>query len=162
MTQIFLNDNLIQKITYFYSNSYDRKLLRIAEDRLYIDENATYTRYEMMNNINSILSVISQDLETLYKPYTAKTQFHKWQSMKYEFFKYKSWYFAFEKIKTNTQNQKFVQIVDAVYEAEYTNDKFDETLYDSKINLPYHQNKKLYESIMQDIARIVKRRIEQL
>jgi hypothetical protein len=49
-----------------------------------------------------------------------------------------------------------------VYEAEYTNDKFDETLYDSKNNLSYQRNKKLYESIMQSIARIVKREIEQL
>ena len=162
MTQIFLNDNLIQKITYFYSNSYDRKLLRIAEDRLYVDEDATYTRYEMMNNINSILSVISQDLETLYKPYTAKTRFQKWQDLKYEFFKYKSWYFAFEKIKTNKKNKKFVLIVDAVYEAEYTNDKFDETLYDNKVSLSYQREKKLYESIMQEISRIVKREIEQL
>ncbi len=162
MTQILLNDALTDKITNFYANSYDRKLLRIAEDRLYIDENATYTRQQMRNNIRSILSVVFQDLETLYKPYTAKTQFHKWQSMKYEVFKYKSWYFAFEKIKTNKQNEKFIYIVDAVYEAEYTNDKFDETLYDNKIILPYHQNKKLYESIMQDIALIVKKRIEQL
>ena len=162
MTQIFLNDNLIQKITYFYSNSYDRKLLRMAEDRLYVDEDAIYTISQMENNIRSILSIVSQDLDTLYKPYIAKTQFHKWQSMKYEVFKYKSWYFAFEKIKTNKQNEKFIYIVDAVYEAEYTNDKFDETLYDNKIILPYHQNKKLYESIMQDIALIVKKRIEQL
>ncbi len=75
--------------------------MRIAEDRLYIDENATYTRYEMMNNINSILSVISQDLETLYKPYTAKTRFRKWKSLKYEVFKYKSWYFAFKEFETS-------------------------------------------------------------
>ena len=162
MTQIFLNDNLIQKITYFYSNSYDRKLLRIAEDRLYIDENATYTRYEMMNNINSILSVISQDLETLYKPYTAKTRFRKWKSLKYEVFKYKSWYFAFKEFETSQEIGKFVQIVDAIYEAEYTNDKFDETLYDNKVSLSYQREKKLYESIMQEISRIVKREIEQL
>ena len=162
MTQIFLNDNLIQKITYFYSNSYDRKLLRIAEDRLYIDENATYTRYEMMNNINSILSVISQDLETLYKPYTAKTRFRKWKSLKYEVFKYKSWYFAFKEFETSQEIGKFVQIVDAIYEAEYTNDKFDETLYDNKVSLSYQREKKLYESIMQEISRIVKREIERL
>lgn len=162
MTQIFLNDNLIQKITYFYSNSYDRKLLRIAEDRLYIDENATYTRYEMMNNINSILSVISQDLDTLYKPYTAKTRFRKWKSLKYEVFKYKSWYFAFKEFETSQEIGKFVQIVDAIYEAEYTNDKFDETLYDNKVSLLYQREKKLYESIMQEISRIVKREIEQL
>lgn len=162
MTQIFLNDVLSDKITNFYVNSYDRKLLRMAEDRLYVDEDAIYTMSKMMNNIRSILSVVFQDLDTLYKPYTAKTQYDKWQSMKYEVFKYKSWYFAFEKIKTNKKNEKFVQIVDAVYEAEYTNDIFDETLYDNKNCLPYHQNKKLYESIMQDISRIVKRRIEQL
>ena len=162
MTQIFLNDNLIQKITYFYSNSYDRKLLRIAEDRLYIDENATYTRYEMMNNINSILSVVSQDLDTLYKPYTAKTRFRKWKSLKYEVFKYKSWYFAFKEFETSQEIGKFVQIVDAVYEAEYTNDKFDETLYDNRICLSYQREKKLYESIMQEISRIVKREIERL
>ena len=162
MTQILLNDALTDKITNFYANSYDRKLLRIAEDRLYIDENATYTRQQMRNNIRSILSVVFQDLETLYKPYTAKTQFHKWQSMKYEVFKYKSWYFAFEKIKTNKQNEKFIYIVDAVYEAEYTNDKFDETLYDNKVSLSYQREKKLYESIMQEISRIVKREIERL
>jgi hypothetical protein len=46
--------------------------------------------------------------------------------------------------------------------AEYTNDKFDETLYDNKISLPYQRNKKLYESVMQSIARIVKREIERL
>ena len=162
MIQIFLNDALAGKITNFYANSYDRKLLRIAEDRLYVDEDTIYTIQQMRNNTNSILSVVFQDLETLYKPYTAKTPFHKWQSMKYEFFKYKSWYFAFKEIETNKKNEKFVQIVDAIYEAEYTNDKFDETLYDNKISLPYQQTKKLYESIMQDIARIVKRRIEQL
>ena len=162
MTQIFLNDNLIQKITYFYSNSYDRKLLRMAEDRLYVDEGTIYTRQQLKNNTKNVLSVVFQDLETLYKPYTAKTPFHKWQSMKYEFFKYKSWYFAFKEIETNKKNGKFVQIVDVVYEAEYTNDEFDETLYDNKINLPYQRNKKLYESIMQSIARIVKRGIEQL
>lgn len=55
----------------------------------------------MMNNINSILSVISQDLETLYKPYTAKTRFRKWKSLKYEVFKYKSWYFAFKEFETS-------------------------------------------------------------
>ena len=162
MTQILLNDALAGKITNFYANSYDRKLLRMAEDRLYVDEDAIYTISQMENNIRSILSIVSQDLDTLYKPYIAKTQFHKWQSMKYEVFKYKSWYFAFEKIKTNKKNEKFVQIVDAVYMAEYTNDKFDETLYDNKISLPYQRNKKLYESVMQSIARIVKREIERL
>ena len=96
MTQIILNKNLIEKITNFYANSYDRKLLRIAYDRLYVDEDAIYTIQQLRNNISSILSVVSQDLDTLYKPYTAKTQFHKWESMKYEYFKYKSWYFAFK------------------------------------------------------------------
>ena len=162
MTQIILNEKLIDKITNFYLNSYDRKIVRMKEDRQYANEGAIYTIQQLRNNTSSILSVISQDLETLYKPYTAKTQFHKWQSMKYEFFKYKSWYFAFEKIKTNKKNEKYVQIIDVVYEAEYTNDKFDETLYDSKNNLSYQRNKKLYESIMQSIARIVKREIEQL
>lgn len=84
MTQIFLNDVLSDKITNFYVNSYDRKLLRMAEDRLYVDEDAIYTMSKMMNNIRSILSVVFQDLDTLYKPYTAKTQYDKWQSMKYE------------------------------------------------------------------------------
>ena len=42
------------------------------------------------------------------------------------------------------------------------NDKFDETLYDNKVNLSYQQEKKLYESIMQEISRIMKREIEQL
>ena len=162
MTQIILNDNLIEKITNFYLNSYDRKLLRMAEDRLYVDEDAIYTIQQLRNNISSISSVVFQDLETLYKPYTAKTCFQKWKDLKYEFFKYKSWYFAFEKIKTNKKNEKFVLIVDAVYEAEYTNDKFDETLYDNKVSLSYQREKKLYESIMQEISRIVKREIEQL
>ena len=162
MTQIILNDNLIEKITNFYLNSYDRKLLRMAEDRLYVDEDAIYTIQQLRNNISSISSVVFQDLETLYKPYTAKTRFQKWQDLKYEFFKYKSWYFAFEKIKTNKKNEKFVLIVDAVYEAEYTNDKFDETLYDNKVSLSYQREKKLYESIMQEISRIVKREIERL
>lgn len=162
MTQIFLNDVLAEKITNFYINSYNRKIRRKVENRLYIDEDAIYTIKQLMNNIRSILSVVFQDLETLYKPYTAKTQFHKWESMKYKYFKYKSWYFAFKEIETNKKNEKFVQIVDAVYKAEYTNDKFDETLYDNKISLPYQRNKKLYESIMQSIARIVKREIERL
>ena len=162
MTQILLNDALVDKITNFYVNSYNRKMQRKAEHRLYIDESVIYTKQQLRNNISSILSVVFQDLETLYKPYTAKTQFHKWESMKYEYFKYKSWYFAFKEIETNKKNEKFVQIVDAIYEAEYTNDKFDETLYDNKISLPYQRNKKLYESIMQSIARIVKREIERL
>jgi hypothetical protein len=46
--------------------------------------------------------------------------------------------------------------------AEYTNDKFDETLYDNKVSLSYQREKKLYESIMQEISRIVKREIERL
>lgn len=162
MTQIILNKNLIEKITNFYANSYDRKLLRIAYDRLYVDEDAIYTIQQLRNNISSILSVVSQDLDTLYKPYTAKTRFQKWQDLKYEFFKYKSWYFAFKEIETNKKNKKFIQIVDAIYEAEYTNDKFDETLYDNRICLSYHREKKLYESIMQEISRIVKREIERL
>ena len=162
MTQIFLNDDLIDKITNFYVNSYNRKMQRKAEHRLYIDESVVYTKQQLRNNISSILSVVSQNLDTLYKPYTAKTQFHKWEKLKYEFFKYKSWYFAFEKIKTNKKNEDFVYIVDIVYEAEYTNDKFDETLYDNKVSLSYQREKKLYESIMQEISRIVKREIEQL
>ena len=162
MIQIFLNDALAGKITNFYANSYDRKLLRMAEDRLYVDEDAIYTISQMENNIRSILSIVSQDLDTLYKPYIAKTQFHKWQSMKYEVFKYKSWYFAFKEIETSQEIGKFVQIVDAIYEAEYTNDKFDETLYDNRICLSYQREKKLYESIMQEISRIVKREIERL
>ena len=162
MTQIFLNDELIDKITDFYINSYNRKLLRVAEDRLHIDENMVYTMKQVISNIRNILSVVSQDLDTLYKPYTAKTRFRKWKSLKYEVFKYKSWYFAFKEFETSQEIGKFVQIVDAIYEAEYTNDKFDETLYDNKVSLSYQREKKLYESIMQEISRIVKREIEQL
>lgn len=162
MTQIFLNDELIDKITDFYINSYNRKLLRVAEDRLHIDENMVYTMKQVISNIRNILSVVSQDLDTLYKPYTAKTRFRKWKSLKYEVFKYKSWYFAFKEFETSQEIGKFVQIVDAIYEAEYTNDKFDETLYDNRICLSYQREKKLYESIMQEISRIVKREIEQL
>lgn len=162
MTQIFLNDELIDKITDFYINSYNRKLLRVAEDRLHIDENMVYTMKQVISNIRNILSVVSQDLDTLYKPYTAKTRFRKWKSLKYEVFKYKSWYFAFKEFETSQEIGKFVQIVDAIYEAEYTNDKFDETLYDNKVSLSYQREKKLYESIMQEISRIVKREIERL
>ena len=162
MTQIFLNDDLIDKITNFYVNSYNRKMQRKAEHRLYIDENVVYTKQQLRNNIRSILSVVSQNLDTLYKPYTAKTRFRKWKSLKYEVFKYKSWYFAFKEFETSQEIGKFVQIVDAVYEAEYTNDKFDETLYDNRICLSYQREKKLYESIMQEISRIVKREIERL
>ena len=162
MTQIFLNDELIDKITVFYKNSYNRKLLRVAEDRLHIDENVVYTMKQVISNIRNILSVVSQDLDTLYKPYTAKTRFRKWKSLKYEVFKYKSWYFAFKEFETSQEIGKFVLIVDAVYEAEYTNDKFDETLYDNRISLSYQREKKLYEPIMQEISRIVKREIERL
>ena len=162
MTQIFLNDTLTDKITKFYINSYNRKIQRKVENRLYIDEGTIYTRQQLRNNIRSILSVVFQDLDILYKPYTAKTRFRKWKSLKYEVFKYKSWYFAFKEFETSQEIGKFVQIVDAVYEAEYTNDKFDETLYDNKVSLSYQREKKLYESIMQEISRIVKREIERL
>ena len=162
MTQIFLNDTLTDKITKFYINSYNRKIQRKVENRLYIDEGTIYTRQQVRNNIRSILSVVFQDLDILYKPYTAKTRFRKWKSLKYEVFKYKSWYFAFKEFETSQEIGKFVQIVDAVYEAEYTNDKFDETLYDNKVSLSYQREKKLYESIMQEISRIVKREIERL
>lgn len=81
MTQIFLNDDLIDKITNFYVNSYNRKMQRKAEHRLYIDESVVYTKQQLRNNISSILSVVSQNLDTLYKPYTAKTQFHKWKKI---------------------------------------------------------------------------------
>ena len=65
-------------IANFYKDSYRRKLKRIAENRLYVDEKAFYTIKEMKNNIRNVLSVISVNFESVYKPYTAKTQYKRW------------------------------------------------------------------------------------
>ena len=145
-------------IANFYKDSYGRKLKRIAENRLYVDEKAFYTIKEMKNNIRNVLSVISVNFESVYKPYTAKTQYKRWAQKNYKVFKFKRWYFAFDMIKINEDNRQYVNIVDVIYEAEYTNDKFDEFLYD-KQNYNLYQKKVLYESIMRDVAKIVKKAI---
>ena len=92
-------------IANFYKDSYGRKLKRIAENRLYVDEKAFYTIKEMKNNIRNVLSVISVNFESVYKPYTAKTQYKRWAYKNYKVFKFKRWYFAFDMIKINEDNR---------------------------------------------------------
>lgn len=146
MIKIFLDEYIIQKITRFYINSVERWYNRKQTDRLYVDEidGVDYVMQKAYQNAQCVIDVMKEDLNDLYSQSRQKTTYKLWKSKKYEYFKYAKWFFAFKTIKTNENGQKYIIVEDAIYEAEYTNDKFDQTLY---------------ETIIKDISKIVKKAI---
>ena len=134
--KVVVNKKALQSISTFYHNV--RKKYK-----------HTYSKEQMEKNIDEVCDVIQSIKDNGKVPILQK---HKIKGYKEATWKRRgtkiNWYFEY-KVETDENNDYIIHVYEAI------------NFRNMHENVQYLQKKALYESIMQDVAKIVKKAIEQ-
>lgn len=134
--KVVVNKKALQSISTFYHNV--RKKYK-----------HTYTKEQMEKNIDEVCDAIQSIKDNGKVPILQK---HKIKGYKEATWKRRgtkiNWYFEY-KVETDENNDYIIHVYEAI------------NFRNMHENVQYLQKKALYESIMQDVAKIVKKAIEQ-
>lgn len=160
MIKIKLKEMLIRKIVRFYLKTYEQAKRR--ERKYGTKPDKRYSRQNMLENAARVCMVQDEDLSNEKIRIVNNPTYEPWKQNGYKAVFYHRWYFAFKDKEQDINGNEFVDILEVLYEGYYTNDNMRTVKKVEQCEQSYEEKKALYESIMKEVAIIVKRAINEI
>lgn len=160
MVKIKLKEYLFRKIVRFYLKTYEQAKRREKKNGTKPDKR--YSRQKMLENAARVSMIQDEDLSEKKFHIINVPTYEPWKQKGYKAFLYRRWYFAFKDFEQDINGNDFVEILEVLYEGYYTNDKLKTVQKVEGNEISYEYRKALYESIMNEVAKIVKRAINEI